>query len=224
MEVSCYTQLADGTHSPCMNKSGVSNSLSANGLDKDRKDVAKHATSLIEIPKREGDIWSKTKKSKLKLGNDLEEVIKSMGNTNLVLGLGFELILKDTFYVPSFRRNLISIYCLYKLAFSFTFGKRKINLILNSQIRGYGSLVGSLYKLSLVFDDTLEMKYLIVRDLVKDGSIMVEHINTNSMVVHPLTKGLKHIVFKRHVEYMSIVSYYDVLLQDIQWEVPRVNK
>ncbi|RDX68028.1 hypothetical protein CR513_53032, partial [Mucuna pruriens] len=82
--------------------------------------------------------------------------------------------------------------------FQFTFGKRKINLMLNSQIIGYGSL-------------HLEVKYLIVRDLVKDGSIMMEHIDTNSMVVDPLTKGLKHIVFKRCVQNINIVNYCDVL-------------
>ena len=42
----------------------------------------------------------------------------------------------------------------------------------------------------------LELKYLTVRDLVKDGSIVVDHVDTHSMLTDPLTKGLKPVVFK----------------------------
>jgi len=45
----------------------------------------------------------------------------------------------------------------------------------------------------------LRLKYLIVKDLEKDGSIVVEHVDTNSMLVDPLTKGLRPIVFVQHV-------------------------
>ena len=89
------------------------------------------------------------RKSKLRVGNDVEVCIEKVRNINLVFPFGFELVLKDTFYVPFFRRNLIYVYCLVKLGFSFTFGDRKVNLMLNSQIIGYGFLVDGLYKLSL---------------------------------------------------------------------------
>lgn len=56
----------------------------------------------------------------------------------------------------------------------------------------------------------LELKYLTVRDLVKEGAIVVEHIDTDSMLADPLTKGLRPVVFKRHVENMGIVSSFDV--------------
>src|SRR4030066_244420 len=57
----------------------------------------------------------------------------------------------------------------------------------------------------------LELKYLTVRDLVKEGNIVVKHIDTNSMLADPLTKGLKPVVFKSHVENMGIVSSFNVL-------------
>ena len=57
----------------------------------------------------------------------------------------------------------------------------------------------------------LELKYLTVRDLVKNGDILVEYINTDSMLADPLTKGLRPMVFKRHVESMGIVSSFHVL-------------
>jgi len=69
------------------------------------------------------------RESKLRVGNDLEVCIEKVGDVNLVLAFGFELVIRDTFYVPSFRRNLIYISCLDKLDFSFTFTDRKINLM-----------------------------------------------------------------------------------------------
>ena len=93
------------------------------------------------------------RESKLRVGNDLEICVEKMGDINLVLASGFQLVSNDTFYVPSFKRNLISVSCLDKLGFSFSFGDRKINKMLNSQIIAYGSLVDSLYKLSLDYDN-----------------------------------------------------------------------
>ena len=56
----------------------------------------------------------------------------------------------------------------------------------------------------------LELKYLTVRDFVKKNDIIVEYIGTNFMLADPLTKGLRPIVFKNHVENMGIVSSFDV--------------
>ena len=88
------------------------------------------------------------RENKLRVGNDLEFCIEKVGDVILVLASEFELVLKDTFYVPSFKRNMIYVSCLNKLHFSFTFGDRKINMMLNSQVIGYGPLVDGLYKLS----------------------------------------------------------------------------
>ena len=41
----------------------------------------------------------------------------------------------------------------------------------------------------------IELKYLTVRDLVKNEDIMVEHIDTTTMLADPLTKGLRLITF-----------------------------
>ena len=57
----------------------------------------------------------------------------------------------------------------------------------------------------------IELKYLTVRDLVKNEDIMVEHIDTTNMLANPLTKGLGPITFKRHVFNMGIIKSFDVL-------------
>lgn len=69
---------------------------------------------------------------KLRVENDIEVIVKLVGDVSLVLGVGFELVLNKTFYVPSFRRNLISVSCLDRLEFQFTFCDGKTNLMLNS--------------------------------------------------------------------------------------------
>lgn len=57
----------------------------------------------------------------------------------------------------------------------------------------------------------LEFKYLTVKDLVKKSDIIIEYIGTDFMIDDPLTKGLRPIVFKNHVQKMAVVSYFDVL-------------
>ena len=48
------------------------------------------------------------------------------------LDSGFRLMLKDTFYVPSFRRNLVSVLCLDMYDYSFEIKSNVISLFLNS--------------------------------------------------------------------------------------------
>ena len=45
----------------------------------------------------------------------------------------------------------------------------------------------------------IKLKYLTIRDLVKNEDIMVEHIDATNMLADPLTKGLRSITFQRHV-------------------------
>lgn len=45
----------------------------------------------------------------------------------LKLESSFYLDLGETFYVPLFRQNLISIFCLDKFGYSFSFGNKKFN-------------------------------------------------------------------------------------------------
>ena len=52
---------------------------------------------------------------------------------------------------------------------------------------------------------------MTVIDLVKDGSMVVEHMHTDSMLANPLTNRLRSIAFIRHVENMGILSSFDML-------------
>ena len=58
----------------------------------------------------------------------------------------------------------------------------------------------------------MEIKYSTIKDLVKKGDIVIEHIRTESMLAGPLTKCLKPIAFKEHVVNMGVIESFDSLV------------
>lgn len=55
----------------------------------------------------------------------------------------------------------------------------------------------------------MDVKFLKVREMVKEGAIEVQHLNTNLMVADPLTKALPFGVFKAHVTRMGVLESFD---------------
>ena len=76
--------------------------------------------------------------------------MEAIGTFRLQLKTGFYLDLYETFVVPSFRRNLISISSLDKFGFSCSFGNNKVSLYQNSNMVSSGSLIDNLYMLDVV--------------------------------------------------------------------------
>ena len=52
----------------------------------------------------------------------------------------------------------------------------------------------------------MELKYLVVKEEVKQQRVSIEHISTNLMVANPLTKGLPPRTFNEHVERMGVTK------------------
>ena len=79
----------------------------------------------------------------------------------LLLKSGTYLDLNETFVVPSFRRNLVSIFVLNKFGYSCSFGNNKFILLQNSNLVGADSLsyVDNLYMLDTVasYHETLQL-------------------------------------------------------------------
>ena len=73
--------------------------------------------------------------------------VEAIGNFRLLLKTGCYLDLNETFVVPSFRRNLVSISSLDKFGISCSFGNNKVSLFQNSKLIGTGSLIDNLYML-----------------------------------------------------------------------------
>ena len=56
------------------------------------------------------------------------------------------------------------------------------------------------------------IKFLVVKDSVQSGQILIEYIRTNSMIVDPLTKGLTPKVFHEHTASMGVISLKDIMV------------
>ena len=72
-----------------------------------------------------------------------------LGVVRLQLSIGNFLELQDVTYIPSIRRNLISIPILDRLRYSFLFGTGKVKLYQDSLLIGIRVLCGNLYILEL---------------------------------------------------------------------------
>ncbi|KAK9690503.1 hypothetical protein RND81_09G132700 [Saponaria officinalis] len=86
------------------------------------------------------------------VGNSKSVEVDAIGTFRLLLRTGLYLDLEDTFVVPSFRRNLISVSLLDKSGYSCSFENKRFILSLNSNIVVTGSLCGfdNLYMLDNV--------------------------------------------------------------------------
>ena len=52
----------------------------------------------------------------------------------------------------------------------------------------------------------IDIKYLAIRERVKEKKLVIEHISTESMLDDPLTKGMPPKYFKDHIEQMGLGS------------------
>ena len=52
----------------------------------------------------------------------------------------------------------------------------------------------------------IDIKYLAIREKIKDQKMVIEHISIKLMIADPLTKGMPLFKFKDHVERMRLGS------------------
>ena len=50
----------------------------------------------------------------------------------------------------------------------------------------------------------IDIKYLAIRERVKEKKVIIEHISTELMIADPLTKGMPPLKFKDHVKKMGL--------------------
>ena len=90
------------------------------------------------------------KELKLKVGSDIGIDVEHIGIAVLELDYGFQLVLDNSYCVPSFRRNLISLLVLDKAGYSFTFANKRVDVIYDSKVIGNCVLSDGLYRLLLL--------------------------------------------------------------------------
>ena len=87
--------------------------------------------------------------------------VEAIGTFRLLLKTGFYLDLEETFVVPSFRRNLVSVSGLDRFGYACSFGNRQFSLLLDSKTVGTGSLsvYDNLYLLDTIasFNESLHV-------------------------------------------------------------------
>ena len=137
------------------------------------------------------------------MGDDKSAEVEAIGTFRLLLRTGFYLDLNETFIVPSFRRNLISISVLDKFGFSCLFGNSKFSHFQDSKLVGTSSLSGydNLYLLNTIasFNESLHIKTRgVKRKLTNENSVSLRH------------KGLSHIS-KRRIERLVSDGILDPL-------------
>jgi hypothetical protein len=115
-------------------------------------------------------------------GNGMRSHVKAVGIFRLFLENGYILDLVNTFYVPSFSKNLISISKLVPLGFEFNFIGSNVYLFKNSTDIGSGILVNGLYKLNL--NPIYEQSLLSMHDIGSKRNIIDESST------HPLCYGI----------------------------------
>ena len=75
--------------------------------------------------------------------------VGAVGTFRLCSKTGLFLDLFETFYVPSFRQNLVSVSRLDNSSYRCSFGNNKVSLFQNSNIICSDFLIDNLYKLDL---------------------------------------------------------------------------
>ncbi|GKB59637.1 putative RNA-directed DNA polymerase [Tanacetum coccineum] len=85
----------------------------------------------------------------IRVGDGYERHVEAVGTLKLILKSGFIMYLKDTLYVPSITRNLISVPKLLLHDYEFMFGYYGLKVYFNSRLIGTGSLDNNLIKLQL---------------------------------------------------------------------------
>ena len=113
----------------------------------------------------------------IRLGNGDRVQVEQIGAISLVLSSGHILNLKDVVFVPSMRRNLISVVALDCDGYFCNFGNGKLQLLYDACIVGSGSLCDGLYKIDLhpTFINSINAVTSKKRGRIDESSSMLWH-------------------------------------------------
>lgn len=111
--------------------------------------------------------------------NSKDAIVELVGDVCLILDSGFELMLRNTLYVPLFRWNLISVSMLGNIGFAFEIKNSIVNISFNSNVIGHYTLSHGLYRVCLT-STNIYACYNVTnvaskRPLPKEKSFMLWH-------------------------------------------------
>lgn len=129
----------------------------------------------------QGCIWSRKPSDAerfIYVGDGNAVPVEAIGIFRLSFETGHFVELRETYVVPSFRRNLVSISVLDKYGYSCSFGDNKFILFLNSSLVATGSLIDNLYMLNTIASHNESLQTTsrgTKRKLSRDNSAMLWH-------------------------------------------------
>ena len=123
-------------------------------------------------------------------GSDTSSRVEGIETFRLLLNTGHFVDLIDTFVVPTFRCNLVSLYTLDKFGYTYTFRNRKFNISYVESVNGIESLLldSNMYLLNFITSSNL-----ILHTSMRGSKLKSPSMNTYSL----WHRRLGHISQKR---------------------------
>jgi len=152
---------AIGKQFPKIDKAEIGNPLALVCFESNLVDIPSHTWWLdtgatIQITNSLHEFRSSRKPNERELmvnmGNRVKVEVEHIGLIMLPLSSGHVLELNDVVYIPSIRRNLISVSILDRCGYTFHFGSGRVHLYFNSLLVGSGTLSDGLYMVDLHSD------------------------------------------------------------------------
>ncbi|RDY04242.1 hypothetical protein CR513_12073, partial [Mucuna pruriens] len=142
-----------------------------------------------------GCIWSRPLSDDERfifMGDDNKAAIEAIGTFILQLKIRFYLDFFETFVVPSFRWNLISISSLDKFGFSCSFRNNKFSLYQNLNVVGSSFLIDNLYVFDIVssHNEILQTSSRGTKQKLIKNSIILWHKHLG----HIFKQGIQRLV------------------------------
>jgi hypothetical protein len=144
----------------------------------------KSFTSIQTIPRGNRYVY---------LGTNAKANILGIGNYILKLPGGGKLLLRDTLYSPSMRRNLISVSQLESVGYDLFFGKEKLKILLDGKLVHTGVRHDGLYFLDDLLEDE-NANCLVGEDNFKCSESYLWHLQLGHILKIEL-KGLLILEF-----------------------------
>ena len=120
--------------------------------------------------------------------------VEAIGTCSLKLLSGFVLQLENTFYVPSFSRNLFSILALIPIGISCNFKDTGFTLLIKSEVIGYGILCDGLYFVQLQDNNaynSLSLTVGIKRSVMNEESSILWHRRLGHITIQRIKRLVK---------------------------------
>ena len=151
------------------------------------------------------------------MGNKMRSRVEAVGMFRLVLKTGHIIYLHDTFYVPGFSRNLLSVSRLVSFGYRVMFGPSSVSFYLNDVVVGNGILEDGLFKLSL--DTSFATSLLSLHDkehcglkrgILNENSSTLWHRRLGHISIRRI-KGLVNDGILPNLEFTDFDTYIDYI-------------